>query len=366
MKIYLVGGAVRDELLKIPFFEKDYVVVGATPEEMVKNNFKPVGKDFPVFIHPKTFEEYALARTEKKEGFGYKGFKFFTSPEITLEEDLQRRDLTINAIAKDECGKIIDPFNGVKDLQNKVLRHISSAFSEDPLRILRVCRFQAKFIDFQIDDDTKKYLLNMVANKELYFLSVDRVMLELKKVFLLRHGYIFFKTLNDIGGSDQLFTSENQELNNLSEWFKPFFMSPFFLKVRFNLLWLFFQNKFSFNLNENYVTNFSKKDQAVIDIFFKIHQKLANFPSLSINEKYKLLKDIGFFGRDDKLNEILLLFQLNADAYQQDVSKILIYFDHLRIHFASHPITLPTNLTGQAINEYLTKKRIELLNIFEF
>jgi len=143
-------------------------------------------------------------------------------------------------------------------------------------------------------------------------------------------------------------------------------MSPFFLKVRFNLLWLFFQNKFSFNLNENYVTNFSKKDQAVIDLFFKIHQKLDNFPSLSINEKYKLLKDIGFFGRDDKLNEILLLFQLNADAYQQDVSKILIYFDHLRIHFASHPITLPTNLTGQAINEYLTKKRIELLNIFEF
>ncbi len=366
MKIYLVGGAVRDELLGIPFFEKDYVVVGATPEEMVKKNFKPVGKDFPVFIHPKTFEEYALARTEKKEGFGYKGFKFFTSPEITLEEDLQRRDLTINAIAKDESGKLIDPFNGVKDLQNKLLRHISTAFSEDPLRILRVCRFQAKFIDFQIDSDTKKYLFNMVANKELQFLSVDRILLELKKVFLLRHGYIFFKTLNDIGGSDQLFTSENQVLNNLSEWFKPFFTSPFFLQVRFNLLWLYFQNKFNFILNKNYVTNFSKKDQAVIDLFFKIQQKLENFSTLSINEKYKLLKDIGFFGRDDKFNEILLLFQLNADAQQIDISKILIYFDHLRIHFASHSILLPKNISGPAINEYLIKKRIELLNIFKF
>ncbi|MDA1033930.1 MAG: hypothetical protein O2959_00040 [Proteobacteria bacterium] len=366
MKIYLVGGAVRDELLGIPFVEKDYVVVGSTIEEMVKNNFKPVGKDFPVFIHPKTFEEYALARTEKKEGVGYKGFKFYTSPKITLEEDLKRRDLTINAIAKDESGKIIDPFNGVNDISNKVLRHISTAFSEDPLRILRVCRFQAKFIDFQIDNDTKKYLLNMVANKELQFLSVDRIMLELKKVFLLRHGYIFFKTLHDVGGSDQLFTTKNQELNNLSECFKPYFMSPFFLKVRFNLLWLYFQNKFSFILNKNYVTNFSKKDQAVIDLFFKLQEKLENFSALSINEKYKLLKDIGFFGRDDKLNEILLLFQLNADAHQIDVSKILIYFDHLHIHFASQPISLPKNISGLAINEYLTKKRIELLNIFQF
>src|SRR5215510_6388894 len=136
MKSFVVGGAVRDELLGLPVKDKDYVVVGATPEEMIAKGFKPVGKDFPVFLHPETHEEYALARTERKSGRGYKGFAVYAAPDVTLEDDLRRRDLTINAIAKTEDGSLIDPFSGAQDLKRKILRHVSEAFAEDPVRIL--------------------------------------------------------------------------------------------------------------------------------------------------------------------------------------------------------------------------------------
>ncbi len=147
MKIYLVGGAVRDELLGYPFHEKDWVVVGATVDDMLAAGYQQVGKDFPVFLHPKTKEEHALARTERKTAAGYKGFEVHASPEVTLEEDLIRRDLTINAIAKDENGEFVDPYNGVADINNKLLRHVSDAFAEDPVRILRIARFMARHQD---------------------------------------------------------------------------------------------------------------------------------------------------------------------------------------------------------------------------
>src|SRR5665647_1697958 len=144
MQTYVVGGAVRDELLGLDVKDKDFVVVGSTPEAMIAAGFKPVGKDFPVFLHPKTRDEYALARTERKTAKGYKGFVVHASPEVTLEEDLARRDLTINAIAKDEAGNLIDPFNGQADIKNKILRHVSVAFAEDPVRILRAARRTAQ------------------------------------------------------------------------------------------------------------------------------------------------------------------------------------------------------------------------------
>ncbi|MEK7191117.1 MAG: multifunctional CCA tRNA nucleotidyl transferase/2'3'-cyclic phosphodiesterase/2'nucleotidase/phosphatase, partial [Pseudomonadota bacterium] len=145
MKIYLVGGAVRDKLLGLPVKDRDYVVVGATPEQMTAQGFKPVGTDFPVFLHPQTKEEYALARTERKSGRGYKGFTVYAAPDVTLEDDLKRRDLTINAMAEDETGKLVDPFHGAADLKAGILRHVSPAFGEDPVRILRVARFAARF-----------------------------------------------------------------------------------------------------------------------------------------------------------------------------------------------------------------------------
>ena len=181
MKIYLVGGAVRNKILGIPVKDKDYLVVGSTPEEMIKLGYKPIGKDFPVFLHPKTKEEYALARTERKVGKGYHGFKFYTSPDITLEEDLKRRDITINAIAEDKDGNIYDPYNGVDDIKNKVIRHVSNAFIEDPLRILRVARFAALDNQFYVQEGTLALMKKMVSSGELKSLSVERVVAEMNK-----------------------------------------------------------------------------------------------------------------------------------------------------------------------------------------
>jgi tRNA nucleotidyltransferase (CCA-adding enzyme) len=165
LKIYVVGGAVRDALLGLPVQDKDYVVVGATPEEMTAGGFRPVGRDFPVFLHPETHEEYALARTERKSGRGYKGFTVHSAPDVTLEQDLARRDLTINAMAKAEDGTLIDPFHGEKDLREGVLRHVSEAFHEDPVRILRVARFAARFA-FRIADETMLLMKSMVDSGE--------------------------------------------------------------------------------------------------------------------------------------------------------------------------------------------------------
>jgi len=180
METYLVGGAVRDKLLGSPGKDKDWVVVGSTPQEMEAQNFKAIGKDFPVFLHPETKEEYALARTERKSGKGYKGFTFHTSPDITLEEDLARRDLTINAIAEDNTGKLIDPFNGKQDLEDKILRHVSPAFVEDPLRVLRVARFAARF-GFRIAPETMALMKEISASGELEALVPERVWNELEQ-----------------------------------------------------------------------------------------------------------------------------------------------------------------------------------------
>ena len=174
MKTYVVGGAVRDELLGLPLKDRDHVVVGATPEEMVRRGFKPVGKDFPVFLHPETHEEYALARTERKSGPGYKGFTVHAAPEVTLEDDLKRRDLTINAMAKAEDGTLIDPFGGRRDLKEGVLRHVSEAFAEDPVRILRVARFAARF-GFRVADETMQLMKEMVKSGEAGSLVPERV-----------------------------------------------------------------------------------------------------------------------------------------------------------------------------------------------
>lgn len=197
MKIYLVGGAVRDLLLGLQPKEKDYVVVGATIEDMVKKGFQPIGKDFPVFLHPTTHEEYALARTEKKIAKGYHGFEFYTDPNVTLEEDLLRRDLTINAMAMNEQGRLVDPYGGEKDLKQKIIRHVSDAFIEDPVRILRAARFYARFfsLGFTIDHSTQKLIQAMVLNEEAHELKVERVWLETIKALNESNPEKYFEAL---------------------------------------------------------------------------------------------------------------------------------------------------------------------------
>ena len=179
MKVYAVGGAVRDDLLGLPVKDRDWVVVGATPELMLRHGFRPVGRDFPVFLHPESHEEHALARTERKTGPGYRGFAFHAAPDVTLEDDLGRRDLTINAIARDADGTYVDPYRGREDLQNRVLRHVSAAFVEDPVRVLRVARFAARFADFTIAAETMTLMRRMADSGELDHLVPERVWQEL-------------------------------------------------------------------------------------------------------------------------------------------------------------------------------------------
>ena len=204
MKTYLVGGAVRDRLLGRPEGDRDWVVVGATVPAMLEAGFRPVGKDFPVFLHPDTGEEHALARTERKSGHGYRGFEVHASPEVTLEEDLQRRDLTINAIAQDGDGALIDPWGGQRDLAARVMRHVSPAFEEDPVRILRVARFAARFHDFTIADETQALMTRMVAQGEVDHLVPERVWQELARGLMEARPSRMFEVLRACGALARL------------------------------------------------------------------------------------------------------------------------------------------------------------------
>jgi tRNA nucleotidyltransferase (CCA-adding enzyme) len=213
MKVYLVGGAVRDKLLGLPISDRDYVVVGTTPEAMLAQGFQQVGKDFPVFLHPKTHEEYALARTERKIGSGYTGFSCYSAPDVTIEDDLLRRDLTINAIAQSDTGELVDPHHGVRDLKNRVLRHVSDAFLEDPLRVLRVARFAARYYvqGFRVAPETMALMQSMSESGELSHLTPERVWTETHKALMSNSPQVYFEVLRECGALAVLFP----EIDNL-------------------------------------------------------------------------------------------------------------------------------------------------------
>ncbi|HKM14960.1 MAG TPA: polynucleotide adenylyltransferase [Marinospirillum sp.] len=215
MEVYLVGGAVRDELLCLPVKDRDWVVVGTTPKYMEKQGFRPIGKYFPVFLHPKTHEEYALARTERKQGRGYKGFTVIASPDVTLEEDLLRRDLTINAMAKDAAGNIIDPYKGQQDINNKLLRAVSDAFSEDPLRVLRTARFAARFahLGFSVEANTLAKMQQLTRSGELEFLTGERVWIDVEKALTSQTPSVFFNVLSRVGAVEKLWPPLAQQLH---------------------------------------------------------------------------------------------------------------------------------------------------------
>jgi len=201
MEVYLVGGAVRDELLGLPVRERDWCIVGETPAALEKLGYRPVGNDFPVFLHPETNEEYALARTERKTAAGYHGFAFHTAPDVTIEEDLGRRDLTVNALARGNDGELIDPFNGVRDIEAKVLRHVSAAFAEDPVRILRTAKFAARFHDlgFHVAKETLQLMQQMVRDGEADALVADRVWKETEAALAGANSHVFFEVLRACG-----------------------------------------------------------------------------------------------------------------------------------------------------------------------
>ncbi|KTG30076.1 multifunctional CCA tRNA nucleotidyl transferase/2'3'-cyclic phosphodiesterase/2'nucleotidase/phosphatase [Idiomarina sp. WRN-38] len=318
MQTYLVGGAVRDKLLGLAVKERDWVVVGATPQQMLDQGFQQVGKDFPVFLHPLTREEYALARTERKNGKGYKGFDVFASPDVTLEDDLVRRDLTINAIAEDEHGQLIDPYGGQRDIEQKKLRHVSPAFEEDPLRVLRVARFAARFkhLGFTIADETHELLVKIAHSGELEALTPERVWLEWEKSLGTGNPDVFLSTLADIGGLNQVLKQFKAKSSNLNRLYKSAQFSVSHTELTKPLIFA------SLFIGESPVENipgFCKvlaipneyRDAAVLaerNSDFILSTKLPNAEQFA-----EALQSIDYWRRPEKLQQLLLLRQLEHE-----------------------------------------------------
>ena len=340
MKIYLVGGALRDKFLNIPIKDKDYVVVGSTPEEMVKKGFKPIGKDFPVFIHPDTKDEYALARTEKKIGIGYHGFKFYASPKVKLDEDLKRRDLTINAIAQDEYGNIYDPYNGQIDIEKRILRHVSDAFIEDPLRVLRVARFATLDEKFVIHKDTLKLLKQMVLNEELKSLAIERVAVEIKKGLEGKKPSQMFRCLCECGALNQILPGINPNKKTNLDYVE------LGLLIEKNIVNISPDNKFLLILlipffSKNFLTdkiNYSEEQeknllehlglsnsQKKLYVSLKSEKEnIDNFFSLQPKDKLDCLNRLDFFRRPEItfviLNMLIILNTIKNKSFKSDLS----------------------------------------------
>jgi len=335
MKFFQVGGSVRDELLGVEPKDRDWVVVNSSPEEMEENGFKPIGKDFPVFLHPETNEEYALARTERKSGVGYKGFEFYFDSSVTLEDDLKRRDFTINSIAKDENGNIIDPFEGRLDLQKKIFKHTSPAFEEDPLRVLRFARFKAykQLHNFNVHEETKGYFEKVIASKELKNLSPERVWMETKKALENKFSNEFFKVLIDYHLTDPWFTG----LKSIScDGDLP------------ELKWADMQRINGFQLSESLPTpnSFLQIQESLKQVINFIDckeksEKLKLIENINVHRSYKILMQ---FNKYESLKEhwdyLEKIFKLvmaidfsvlaNVDASEVSHQKQLLYYEALQ------------------------------------
>jgi tRNA nucleotidyltransferase (CCA-adding enzyme) len=380
MKIYLVGGAVRDKILGIPVKDRDYLVVGSTPEEMVKLGYKPIGKDFPVFLHPKTKEEYALARTERKVGKGYHGFKFYTSPNVTLQEDLRRRDITINAIAEDEEGNIYDPFNGKDDIKNKIIRHVSDAFIEDPLRVLRVARFTALDERFKVQIETLVLMKNMVSSGELKTLSVERVVLEISKGLEGKNPDIMLHYLCECGALNEVFPGLNTDPDLSRDFIKlglAMKEAPQSLGVESKIIMLLLVPYFgkhyspdahkSWIKQQSYLLKHLKLSSLSVKIFMNIIEEelnLKNFLSLTEQDKLDCLYRLDFFRRPNIILEILNIIRVFYKTFE----KMTLNYEDLNnflARFANEINKLKSKLdnskSGDEIKKFVYQERLSVL-----
>lgn len=351
MKVYLVGGAVRDGLLGLEIKERDWVVVGETPESLLQLGYKPVGKDFPVFLHPQTKEEYALARTERKTGKGYTGFICNADPSVTLEEDLLRRDLTINAMAQSPDGKIIDPYHGQDDLKNKLLRHVSPAFAEDPVRILRIARFAARFPEFKVAPETLDLMRQMVQDGEVFELVPERVWKELSRALAEPAPQRFFEVLKECK-ADRVIIPEIIDLTNL--------VSSLSLTgaphIRFAALVQ--------SLSVDEVKTLCERLNApnlYRDLALLVSKYRSQFNELNVNSPesiLELLMQLDCFRRPDRLEEFMLACSAQHPSYQ----KILLLDKALRATISIKSLSsLPLQLQGVDIGRALKVKRIEVI-----
>ena len=374
MKIYLVGGAVRDKLMGISIKDRDYVVVGSTPEEMIKLGYKPIGKDFPVFLHPKTNEEYALARTEKKVGKGYHGFEFFASPKVTLEEDLKRRDITINAIAEDEDGTIYDPYNGLEDIKNKVIRHVSDAFIEDPLRVLRVARFAALDDKFTVQKETLVLMKKIVTSGELKSLSVERIVGEITKGLEAKHPdkMLFFlcdcDALNEVVPGLNPIPDLSWQFIQLGEAIKS---NPKLLTAEYKIILLllvpFFGDYYGADIVEHQerllkYLKMSSQSHKIVKSIRDEESNLNNFNSLSAEDKLDCLYRLDFFRRPNITFKILDMLSVVAKVFKKIVSadqKLLLEMFAKELNELKIEVS-PSN-SNEKNKEFIYQKRLSIL-----
>jgi tRNA nucleotidyltransferase (CCA-adding enzyme) len=314
MKIYLVGGAVRDKLLGRTTREHDYVVVGSSVAEMLKLGFKKVGRDFPVFLHPKTHEEYALARTEKKVAPGYRGFVCHAAPTVTLEEDLGRRDLTINAMAEDmTSGALIDPYQGVQDLREKIFRHVSLAFTEDPVRILRVARFAARLGDFTVAQVTNRLMARMVKNGEIDALVPERVWQELVRALGESQPYQFFAVLENCGALEKLFFPISKHLMAIKKTLEALTSTDADSVIRFAAIAANLDRAEMTFLNKRYRLPRSYHDLALLTIRLKnsVPPSLSDYDAV-----ITLLEQLDAYRRPQRFKQALRAYQIYIVALQ--------------------------------------------------
>lgn len=351
MKIYLVGGAVRDQLLNRPIREKDWVVVGATQQNMLASGYQQVGKDFPVFLHPQTKEEYALARKERKIAKGYHGFEFDVAASVTLEEDLLRRDLTINAIAQDESGKIIDLYHGVEDLKNKILRHVSPAFSEDPVRILRVSRFAARFPDFTVADETNQLMKKMVEASEVNALVAERVWKEFEKAMSEIAPWRFIEVLDDCDALAILFPIFKSKKLEVISCLKKI------CKMTSNVFERIVLMMQSTNSLED-IENLCKRYRAPKSIFEMIKLIMEYRPVNTPHEILNLFTRLDAFRREDRFKQWLKIGQVNTFR-SKTANYLLSAFNEINKIEIPSDFLLKNN--GKAIGEYIERQRLEKL-----
>lgn len=373
MKIYLVGGAVRDKLLHLPVKEHDYVVVGATPEDMLKLGYRQVGKEFPVFLHPQSGEEYALARMERKVQPGYKGFTFDTSPQVTLEEDLLRRDLTINAMAIDlETDELIDPYGGQQDIKQKILKHVSPAFSEDPVRILRVGRFLSRFyhLGFHVAPETIHLMRTMAQAGEVNALVAERVWKELERALAEKNPEMFFSVLTDASALDILFPHLSMEGPGI----KALSMASSLTSdtvVRFAALLHDLPEdepgktqakKTIAKLCDNYRVPNTYRELALLTAL--LYPKAFRAALSPVSEWVELFSSLDIYRREDRFNKFLLACSAIARVHHTDFDSIQLKNGAAIAKAVDVKILLAQGYEGRVLADALKKERTEKLALW--
>ena len=380
MEIYLVGGAVRDRILGLPIKEKDWCVVGSSPEEMKKRGFQSVGKDFPVFLHPETKEEYALARTERKIKPGYHGFDFNTSKNVTLLEDLKRRDLSINAMAIDRNDNLIDPYNGLDDINQKKLRHVSKAFDEDPVRVLRTAKFAARFyqLGFSVHADTQKIMKSISDDGELDHLVSDRVWKEMEQALSGNDPHVFFITLQNCGALIKLFPelyiNKDAKIKHGFSALKKIANHSYDPAVNFSIF-IYDIERAKTSDDDEMQINFQKtldslkkrlpiprRFSEVSSIFIKYKNILDQAESLEAKSILELLEDSDAFRRTERFNTVLDAYSiLNSEKKNQNmfrkIAKIILACNNIQTKKIINDETNP-----RKIREKISQERIRLIS----